>query len=188
MGERERKVKNNKLQFTHKEKHTNQKILECRKKKIPKILCGCTNPITSNNMAPTDHCRTQPVEHRLGRNDSKITTGEKNRKKENMKKPEVYREPMHMKIIQIHTPYHDWRDWLHKARRRRDPYFKEISYCEINSEGMKFYRKRSEKNEKLHKEIPLSSLVSINIRKNGVHSTCLIEMFSSTGQIINLKL
>jgi len=139
-------------------------------------------------MAPTDHCRTQPVEHRLGRNDSKITTGEKNRKKENMKKPEVYREPMHMKIIQIHTPYHDWRDWLHKARRRRDPYFKEISYCEINSEGMKFYRKRSEKNEKLHKEIPLSSLVSINIRKNGVHSTCLIEMFSSTGQIINLKL
>ena len=68
---------------------------------------------------------------------------------------------MHMKIIQIHTPYHDWRDWLHKARRRRDPYFKEISYCEINSEGMKFYRKRSEKNEKLHKEIPLSSLVSI---------------------------
>lgn len=27
-----------------------------------------------------------------------------------------------------------------------------------------------------------------SIRKNGVHSTCLIEMFSSTGQIINLKL
>merc|ERR1712131_109804 len=94
----------------------------------------------------------------------------------------------HMKIIQIHTPYHNWRDWIHKVRQRRDPYFKEISYCEINSEAMKFYRKRNEKNEKLHKEIPLSSLVSMNIRKNGVHSTCLIEIFSSTGQIINLKM
>merc|ERR1711990_495232 len=96
--ERERKVKNNKLQFTQREKTHEQKILECRKKILTKILCGCTNPITS--MAPTDHCRTQPTEHRLGRNsnESKITTGEKNRKKENMKKPEVYREPMHMKI------------------------------------------------------------------------------------------
>lgn len=144
-------------------------------------------------MTPTDqlNCRTpQNTEHRkIGNsNESKIGETKKNRKKENMKKPEIYREPMHMKIIQIHTPYHDWRDWLHKARRRRDPYFKELSYCEINSEVMKFYRKRNEKNEKLHKEISLSSLVSINIRKNGLHSTCLIEMFSSTGQIINLKL
>ena len=66
--ERERKVKNNKLQFTHTERENIKKFLNVEKK-ISKILCGCTNPITSNNMAPTDHCRTQPVEHRLGRND-----------------------------------------------------------------------------------------------------------------------
>ena len=51
---------------SHREKTHEQKILECRKKILTKILCGCTNPITS--MAPTDHCRTQPTEHRLGRN------------------------------------------------------------------------------------------------------------------------
>ena len=64
-------MKNNKLQFTQEKKksHTRtKKILECRKKILPKILCGCANPITSN-MAPTDHCRTQPqTEQRIGRN------------------------------------------------------------------------------------------------------------------------
>merc|ERR1712131_568325 len=121
MGEREKSEKQQTTIHTR-ENHTNRKFLNVEQKNFTKILCGCTNPIVK--MAPTDHCRTQN-EHRIGRN-SESKLGEKNRKKENeinMKKPEVYREPMHMKIIQIHTPYHNWRDWIHKVRQRRDPYF-----------------------------------------------------------------
>ena len=66
--EREKSEKQQTTIHTHTERENIKKFLNVEKK-ISKILCGCTNPITSNNMAPTDHCRTQPVEHRLGRND-----------------------------------------------------------------------------------------------------------------------
>lgn len=150
-------------------------------------LCGLTGmPPTDSNRSRSGLTNLEDSKIGVKNTKSKTEISERN-SKANMKKQKVFREQMYLKITLIRTPYHNWRDWLHKARRVKQPSPKEISYCELTPDSMKFFRRRGENNDRLYTEINLSSLISINIKRDaGIQN--VIEMYTITGQTIELRM